>query len=274
MTTDSLKLFLKDIGKVDLLTAAQEVELAKRIEQGDEAAKRQMIEANLRLVVSVAKPYRNRGLSFLDLIQEGTIGLIRAVEKFDWRRGYKFSTYATWWIRQGVSRAVADKSRTIRLPVHLNERLNSIIRVQRDLTGGLGRAPTILEIAEEVDMPVEEIEALFRADQTPVSLDKPVGINGDATVGDLKIDESQATPYELAEETVRKETLRKVLSTLPVRWQQVMALRYGLNGEDTKTLDEVAKQFGVTRERIRQIEHHSIVKMTEEAEALNLREYA
>ena len=261
ISTDSLQLFLKDIGKVDLLTAAQEVELAKRIERGDHGAKQEMVEANLRLVVSIAKRYRNQGLPFLDLIQEGTIGLVRAAEKFDWRKGYKFSTYATWWIRQAVARALADKARTIRMPVHVVEKLNKIVRTERKLRAELCREPTPLEVALDLDLPVEEVEQIMRSAQTPVSLEKPVGDEEESEFGHFLTDENVPLPDEAAEVTMRKETLNKILGTLSHRERRVLELRYGLDGEHPRTLDEVGRTFNVTRERIRQIENQSLKKL-------------
>ncbi len=259
--TDGLQTFLRDIGKVELLTAAQEVELSKRIEQGDELAKRHMIEANLRLVVSIAKRYNNQGLPLLDLIQEGTIGLVRATEKFDHRKGFKFSTYATWWIRQSVSRALADKARTIRMPVHIVERLNKIVRSERKLRAELYRQPTSLEIAVDADLEQEEVERIMRIAQAPISLEKPLGDEGDSEFGHLLADDSTPAPYESAEATMRSETLRTVLSTLTDRERSVLELRHGLNGQTPRTLDEIGITFNVTRERIRQIEHLSLRKL-------------
>jgi RNA polymerase primary sigma factor len=229
ISTDSLQLFLKDIGKVDLLTAAQEVELAKRIERGDHAAKQEMVEANLRLVVSIAKRYRNQGLPFLDLIQEGTIGLVRAAEKFDYRKGFKFSTYATWWIRQAVARALADKARTIRMPVHVVEKLNKIVRSERKLRAELCREPLPHEIAIDLDLPLEEVEQIMRSAQTPVSLEKPVGDEEESEFGHFLTDENVPLPDEAAEVAMRKETLQKILSTLSHRERRVLELRYGLD---------------------------------------------
>jgi RNA polymerase primary sigma factor len=259
--TDGLQTFLRDIGKVDLLTAAQEVELSKRIERGDELAKRHMIEANLRLVVSIAKRYNNQGLPLLDLIQEGTIGLVRATEKFDHRKGFKFSTYATWWIRQSVSRALADKARTIRMPVHIVERLNKIVRSERKLRAELYRQPTSLEIAIDADLEQEEVERIMRIAQAPISLEKPLGDEGDSEFGHLLADDSTPAPHESAEATMRSETLRTVLSTLTDRERSVLELRHGLNGQPPRTLDEIGITFNVTRERIRQIEHLSLRKL-------------
>jgi RNA polymerase primary sigma factor len=271
VSTDSLQLFLKDIGKVPLLTAAQEVELAKRIERGDHVAKQQMVVANLRLVVSIAKNYRNQGLPFLDLIQEGTIGLVRAAEKFDHRRGYKFSTYATWWIRQAVARALADKGRTIRMPVHVVEKLNKIARTERKLLGELGRDPTAAEIAREVDLDLEEVEQIRRSAQAPVSLEKPVGDEEESEFGHFIADQTVLRPDEAAEVALRRETLRRALAMLSYRERRVLELRYGLDGEQPRTLDEVGRAFNVTRERVRQIEHQSLRKLQALAEAQKLR---
>jgi RNA polymerase primary sigma factor len=258
ISTDTLQLFLKDIGKVPLLTAAQEVELAKRIERGDHSAKQAMVEANLRLVVSIAKRYRNQGLPFLDLIQEGTIGLVRAAEKFDYRKGFKFSTYATWWIRQAVARAIADKGRTIRMPVHVVEKLNKINRAERKLVSELGREPSIAEIADSVKLPEAEVESIKRSAQTPVSLEKPVGDDEESEFGHFLTDESEPLPDEAAEVAMRREALRSILGALSPRERQVLELRYGLDGQQPRTLDEVGRAFNVTRERIRQIEHQSL----------------
>jgi len=274
ISTDSLQLFLKDIGKVDLLTAAQEVELAKRIERGDHRAKQEMVEANLRLVVSIAKRYRNQGLPFLDLIQEGTIGLVRAAEKFDWRKGYKFSTYATWWIRQAVARALADKARTIRMPVHVVEKLNKIVRTERKLRSELCREPSPLEIALDLDLPVEEVEQIMRSAQTPVSLEKPVGDDEESEFGHFLTDENVPLPDEAAEVAMRAETLKKILGSLSHRERRVLELRYGLDGEHPRTLDEVGRTFNVTRERIRQIENQSLKKLRAMADSLSLRDVA
>jgi RNA polymerase primary sigma factor len=274
ISTDTLQLFLKDIGKVPLLTAAQEVELAKRIETGDHAAKQAMVEANLRLVVSIAKRYRNQGLPFLDLIQEGTIGLVRAAEKFDWRKGFKFSTYATWWIRQAVARAIADKGRTIRMPVHVVEKLNKISRSERKLRGELAREPTAAEIAADLDLPMEEVEQIKRSAQTPVSLEKPVGDEEESEFGHFLTDESEPLPDEAAEVAMRREALRSILGALSPRERQVLELRYGLDGQQPRTLDEVGRAFNVTRERIRQIEHQSLKKLRALADAASVRDVA
>jgi RNA polymerase primary sigma factor len=261
VSTDALQLFLKDIGKVDLLTAAQEVELAKRIERGDHRAKQEMVEANLRLVVSIAKRYRNQGLPFLDLIQEGTIGLVRAAEKFDWRKGYKFSTYATWWIRQAVARALADKGRTIRMPVHVVEKFNKIVRSERRLRAELRRDPTPLEIALDLDLPPAEVEQIMRSAQSPVSLEKPVGDEEESEFGHFLTDDTAPLPDEATDTVLRTEHLDQILSTLTYRERRILELRYGLAGEVPQTLDEVGRAFSVTRERIRQIENQSLKKL-------------
>jgi len=274
ISTDTLQLFLKDIGKVPLLTAAQEVELAKRIERGEHAAKQAMVEANLRLVVSIAKRYRNQGLPFLDLIQEGTIGLVRAAEKFDWRKGYKFSTYATWWIRQAVARAIADKGRTIRMPVHVVEKLNRIHRSERKLRAELSREPTSAEIAIDLELSIEEVEQIRRSAQAPVSLEKPVGDEEESELGHFLTDLSVPLPDEAAETALRREALRGILSKLSERERQVLELRYGLDGQQPRTLDEVGRAFNVTRERIRQIEHQSLKKLRAFAEAASVRDVA
>ncbi len=269
---DSLRLYLRAIGQVDLLTAQQEVELAKRIERGDMLAKRQMVEANLRLVVSIAKGYLGRGLSFLDLIQEGSLGLIRAVEKFDYRRGYKFSTYATWWIRQAVTRAIADKARTIRIPVHMVEKLNRVAHVERQLVQKLGREPEPAEIAEELRWPVSDVRDILRVAQLPVSLEKPVGDEDESELGDFVADDAVLEPFEEASEHLQKEGVKRALEALPERERQVIELRYGLSGAEPLTLEEVGKTFGVTRERIRQIENNTLKKLKRLPEAQMLRE--
>jgi RNA polymerase primary sigma factor len=274
ITTDALQLFLKDIGKVPLLTAAQEVELAKRIERGEHAAKQAMVEANLRLVVSIAKRYRNQGLPFLDLIQEGTIGLVRAAEKFDYRKGFKFSTYATWWIRQAVARAIADKGRTIRMPVHVVEKLNRIMRSERKLRAELGREPATDEIARDVEMTSDEVEQIRRSAQVPVSLEKPVGDDDESEFGHFLADESAPLPDELAETTLQREALRGILEHLSERERKVLELRYGLDGQQPRTLDEVGRHFQVTRERIRQIEHQGLKKLRALADAQRVRDVA
>jgi RNA polymerase primary sigma factor len=274
ITTDALQLFLKDIGKVRLLTAAQEVELAKRIERGDHGAKQAMVEANLRLVVSIAKRYRNQGLPFLDLIQEGTIGLVRAAEKFDYRKGFKFSTYATWWIRQAVARAIADKGRTIRMPVHVVEKLNRILRSERKLRAERLREPTIEEIARDLEMTPDEVEHIRRSAQTPVSLEKPVGDDDESEFGHFLADESTPLPDELAETALQREALRTILLALSERERRVLELRYGLDGQQPRTLDEVGRAFNVTRERIRQIEHQGLKKLRALADAQRVRDVA
>jgi RNA polymerase primary sigma factor len=268
---DPLQLFLKDISKVRLLTAGQEVALAKRIERGDRRAKEEMVEANLRLVVSIAKKYRNRGLPFLDLIQEGTIGLVRAVEKFDHRRGFKFSTYATWWIRQAVDRALADKARTIRLPVHKVARLNQIRHSARILRARLYRDPTPAEIAKEVGLPMEEVEVILRIAQTPVSLQSPVGDEDDCELGHLLADKELPLPEDAAQSVSRTAALADCLDSLDDRQRTVLELRYGLDGGHARTLDEISVVFSVTRERIRQIEKQSLAKLAALAEAQELR---
>jgi RNA polymerase primary sigma factor len=270
MTTDSLQLFLKDIGKVRLLTAQEEVELAKRIERGDLDAKQKMVESNLRLVVSIAKNYRNQGLPFLDLIQEGTLGLVRAAEKFDYRKGFKFSTYATWWI----ARALADKARTIRIPVHVVEKLNKIGRAERKLVTELGREPTPEEIAEVTGIDPEEVDSIKRSAQAPVSLEKPVGDEEESEFGQFIADEKAESPFDRAADLLTKEALKEALENLSYRERRVLELRYGLGGEHPRTLDEVGRTFNVTRERIRQIENQSLKKLQSLGEAQKLREVA
>ena len=269
---DSLRLYLREIGKVPLLTADQEVSLAKRIERGDEAAKQHMIEANLRLVVSIAKGYLGRGLSFLDLIQEGSLGLIRAVEKFDYRKGFKFSTYATWWIRQAVTRAIADKARTIRIPVHMVEKLNKVVHIERQLVQRLGREPNPEEIAEELEMTTEEVREILRMAQQPVSLEKPIGDEEESELGDFVEDEAAISPFEMASENLRKENVRRALDALPQREREVIEMRFGLTGARPFTLEEVGRAFNVTRERIRQIENHTLKKLESLPEAQRLRD--
>jgi RNA polymerase primary sigma factor len=271
---DSLRLYLRAIGKVGLLTADQEVHLAKRIERGDMAAKQHMIEANLRLVVSIAKGYLGRGLTFLDLIQEGSLGLIRAVEKFDYRRGYKFSTYATWWIRQAVTRAIADKARTIRIPVHMVEKLNKVGHVERQLVQELGREPSADEIAAALEVTAREVKEIQRLAQLPVSLEKPVGEEEDSALGDFVEDDTAYSPYELAVENLRKENVRKALEALPDREREVIEMRFGLKGHEARTLEEVGRAFGVTRERIRQIENTTLKKLELLPEAQRLKDSA
>ena len=271
-TTDGLQLFLKGIGKVRLLSAREEVDLAKRIERGSFEAKQKMVESNLRLVVSIAKNYRNQGLPFLDLIQEGTIGLVRATEKFDHRRGFKFSTYATWWIRQAIARSLADKARTIRIPVHMVEKLNQIGRAERRLLTGLGREATAEEIAEVTGIDPHEVDSIKRSAQTPISLQKPVGDEEQSEFGELIADEQAESPYERAAEILTNEALREALANLSYRERRVLALRYGLGGEHPRTLDEVGHTFNVTRERIRQIENHALKKLKNLPETQPLRD--
>jgi RNA polymerase primary sigma factor len=268
---DALRLYLRSIGSVQLLTADQEVDLAKRIERGDMGAKRHMVEANLRLVVSIAKSYLGRGLSFLDLIQEGSLGLIRAVEKFDYRRGYKFSTYATWWIRQAVTRALADKSRTIRIPVHMVEKLNRVVHVERNLVQRLGREPEPQEIAADLGWTLREVREVLRVSQIPVSLEKPIGDEDDSELGDFVADDNVESPFETASDNLQREDVRTALAALPRRDREVLELRYGLNGRRPMTLEEVGSAFGVTRERIRQIENSTLKRLKALPEAQCLR---
>jgi RNA polymerase primary sigma factor len=269
---DSLGLFMRAIGKVPLLTADQEVTLAKRVERGERAAKTQMIEANLRLVVAIAKPHLGRGLSFLDLIQEGSLGLIRAVEKFDYRKGFKFSTYAHWWIRQAVQRALADQARTIRIPVHMSERLNRVTYVQRQLVQLLGREPRPDEIAEELELTSEEVRQILRMAQFPISLEKPIGENEDAKLGDLVEDELAESPFDVASVSLRGEDVERSLAALPDRARQVIELRFGLHDDQPRTLEEVGRTFGLTRERIRQIENTTLKTLASLPEAQRLRD--
>ena len=259
-TTDALQLFLREAGRHPLLTAAQEVELAKKIESGDMLAKQRMIQSNLRLVVSIAKNYRNQGLPFLDLIQEGTLGLIRAVEKFDWRRGYKFSTYATWWIRQAVARALADKARTIRMPVHIVERMQKMNRAERTLWAVLGREPTLEEVADEANLPVQQAKEVRAAARASASLDAPVGDADDAVLGDFVAGEGPL-PDEQVEDSLRSETLATALRALPDRHRAVVVLRYGLDDAEPKTLEEIGRRLGLTRERVRQIEVEALKRL-------------
>ncbi len=267
---DSLRLYLREIGKVPLLTADQEVYLAKRIERGDMAAKTHMIEANLRLVVSIAKGYLGRGLSFLDLIQEGSLGLIRAVEKFDYRKGYKFSTYATWWIRQAVTRAIADKARTIRIPVHMVEKLNKVVHIERQLVQRLGREPKPEEIAEELEITTDEVRDILRMAQLPVSLEKPIGEEEESELGDFVQDEQAESPFDSASLSLRQQDIRRALDSLPERERKVIELRFGLTGDRPRTLEEVGRAFNVTRERIRQIENNTLKKLETLPEAQSL----
>jgi RNA polymerase primary sigma factor len=270
-TTDALQLFLREAGRHPLLNAAQEVELAKRIERGDMDAKQTMIQSNLRLVVSIAKNYRNQGLPFLDLIQEGTLGLIRAVEKFDWRRGYKFSTYATWWIRQAVARALADKARTIRMPVHIVERMQKLNRAERTLWTQLGREPTLDEIAEEANLPVTQAHEVRAAARASTSLDQPVGEQEDAVFGDFVANEDPL-PEETVEDSLRSEALAQALAVLSERERHVIILRYGLADSEPKTLEEIGRRLGLTRERVRQIETEALKHLAKlrEMEAVTL----
>ncbi len=269
---DSLRLYLRSIGRVPLLSADEEVSLAKRIERGDVSAKQHMVEANLRLVVSIAKGYVGRGLTLLDLIQEGSLGLIRAVEKFDYRRGYKFSTYATWWIRQAVTRSLADKGRTIRIPVHMVERLNKLIHAERRLIQQLGREPSPTELADELECTVREVRDIMRITQQPISLEKPVGEEDDSSLGDFVEDVSAESPFEIASEALRRENVMRVLACLPRREREVIEMRYGIVGGRSRTLEEVGRAFNITRERVRQIENRTLKKLQTLPEAQQLRE--
>ena len=270
---DPVRMYLKEIGKVSLLSADEEIELAKRMEKGDEAAKKRLAEANLRLVVSIAKRYVGRGMLFLDLIQEGNLGLIKAVEKFDYRKGYKFSTYATWWIRQAITRAIADQARTIRIPVHMVETINKLIRVSRQLLQELGREPTPEEIAEEMDMPVDRVREILKISQEPVSLETPIGEEEDSHLGDFIQDDNVPVPADAAAFTLLKEQLVEVLSTLTDREQKVLRLRFGLDVGRARTLEEVGKEFNVTRERIRQIEAKALRKLRHPSRSRKLKDY-
>ena len=270
---DPVRMYLKEIGKVSLLTADEEIELAKRMEQGDEEAKKRLAEANLRLVVSIAKRYVGRGMLFLDLIQEGNLGLIKAVEKFDYRKGYKFSTYATWWIRQAITRAIADQARTIRIPVHMVETINKLIRVSRQLLQELGREPTPEEIAEEMKMPVERVREILKISQEPVSLETPIGEEDDSHLGDFIQDDNVPVPADAAAFTLLKEQLIEVLGTLTEREQKVLRLRFGLDDGRARTLEEVGKEFNVTRERIRQIEAKALRKLRHPSRSRKLKDY-
>jgi len=270
---DPVRMYLKEIGKVPLLTAEEEIELAKKIEKNDEEAKQKLIEANLRLVVSIAKRYIGRGLSFLDLIQEGNIGLVKAVEKYDWRRGYKFSTYATWWIRQAITRAIADQARTIRIPVHMVETINKLIRVQRKLVQELGREPLPEEIASEMQMPVDKIQHILKISQEPISLEAPVGEEEDSQLGDLLPDEQSLSPQEAATHELLKGQIQEVLHYLSPREQKILKMRFGLEDGKSHTLEEVGQEFGVTRERIRQIEAKALVRLKKHREGKRLKDY-
>ena len=270
---DPVRMYLKEIGKVPLLSAEREIELAKRMEEGDEEAKKELAEANLRLVVSIAKRYVGRGMLFLDLIQEGNLGLIKAVEKFDYHKGYKFSTYATWWIRQAITRAIADQARTIRIPVHMVETINKLIRVSRQLLQELGREPLPEEIAKELDMPVERVREILKISQEPVSLETPIGEEEDSHLGDFIQDDNVPVPAEAAAQTLLKEQLDEVLDTLTEREQKVLRLRFGMNDGRARTLEEVGREFDVTRERIRQIEAKALRKLRHPSRSRKLRDY-
>ena len=270
---DPVRMYLKEIGKVPLLSAEEEIELAKRMAEGDEDAKKRLAEANLRLVVSIAKRYVGRGMLFLDLIQEGNLGLIKAVEKFDYQKGFKFSTYATWWIRQAITRAIADQARTIRIPVHMVETINKLIRVSRQLLQELGSEPLPEEIAEELDMPVERVREILKISQEPVSLETPIGEEEDSHLGDFIQDDNVPVPAEAAAATLLKEQLGEVLDTLTDREQKVLRLRFGMNDGRARTLEEVGKEFDVTRERIRQIEAKALRKLRHPSRSRKLRDY-
>ena len=270
---DPVRMYLKEIGKVPLLSAEEEISLAQRMEEGDEEAKKRLAEANLRLVVSIAKRYVGRGMLFLDLIQEGNLGLIKAVEKFDYRKGYKFSTYATWWIRQAITRAIADQARTIRIPVHMVETINKLIRVSRQLLQELGREPTPEEIAEEMHMSVERVREILKISQEPVSLETPIGEEEDSHLGDFIQDDNVPVPAEAAAQTLLKEQLDEVLDTLTEREQKVLRLRFGMNDGRARTLEEVGREFDVTRERIRQIEAKALRKLRHPSRSRKLRDY-
>ena len=271
-TTDPVRMYLKEIGRVSLLTAEQEVALAKRIERGDIQAKHQLIEANLRLVVSIAKRYHSDGMSFLDLIQEGNLGLIRAVEKFDYTKGHKFSTYATWWIRQAITRAIADKARTIRIPVHMVEKINKIIRVQRQLLQSIGREPTIEELADAMGVTQAEVREIFRISQSTVSLETPIGEEEDSELGDFIEDQEAIQSFDVVAAQLDRDSVTAVLNSLPYRERKVIELRFGLKGEYPRTLEEVARRFGVTRERIRQIEAKALSKLQSTERARRLKQ--
>ena len=270
---DPVRMYLKEIGKVPLLSAEEEIELAKKMELGDQDAKKRLAEANLRLVVSIAKRYVGRGMLFLDLIQEGNLGLIKAVEKFDYRKGYKFSTYATWWIRQAITRAIADQARTIRIPVHMVETINKLIRVSRQLLQELGREPSPEEIAAEMNMPVERVREILKISQEPVSLETPIGEEADSHLGDFIQDDNVPVPADAAAFTLLKEQLVEVLGTLTEREQKVLRLRFGLDDGRARTLEEVGKEFNVTRERIRQIEAKALRKLRHPSRSRKLKDY-
>ena len=270
---DPVRMYLKEIGRVQLLTAAEEVELALKIEEGDQEAKQRLAEANLRLVVSIAKRYVGRGMQFLDLIQEGNMGLMKAVEKFDYRKGFKFSTYATWWIRQAITRAIADQARTIRIPVHMVETINKLIRIQRQLLQDLGREPTPEEIGAEMDLPTEKVREILKIAQEPVSLETPIGEEDDSHLGDFIEDQDATSPAEHAAYELLKEQLEDVLDTLTDREENVLRLRFGLDDGRTRTLEEVGKVFGVTRERIRQIEAKALRKLRHPSRSKQLKDF-
>ncbi|MCL2248828.1 MAG: RNA polymerase sigma factor RpoD [Oscillospiraceae bacterium] len=270
---DPVRMYLKEIGKVSLLTTEAEIELAKKMSEGDKEAKRQMAEANLRLVVSIAKRYVGRGMLFLDLIQEGNLGLIKAVEKFDYTKGYKFSTYATWWIRQAITRAIADQARTIRIPVHMVETINKVMRISRQLLQELGHDPTPEEIAEDMGMPVEKVREILKIAQEPVSLETPIGEEEDSHLGDFIPDEDASEPAEAASFTLLKEQLNGVLGTLTPREEKVLKLRFGIEDGRTRTLEEVGKEFSVTRERIRQIEAKALRKLRHPSRSKKLKDF-
>ena len=270
---DPVRMYLKEIGRVPLLTADQEIDLAHRIENGDEDAKKQLVEANLRLVVSIAKRYVGRGMLFLDLIQEGNLGLMKAVEKFDYRKGFKFSTYATWWIRQAITRAIADQARTIRIPVHMVETINKLSRVQRNLLQTLGREPTPFEVAMEMDIPVDRVIEIMKVAQEPVSLETPIGEEDDSHLGDFITDEDAESPEESASFVLLREHLDGILGTLTDREEKVLRLRFGLDDGRPRTLEEVGQEFGVTRERIRQIEAKALRKLRHPSRSKKLKDY-
>lgn len=273
VTTDPVRMYLKEIGRIPLLTAEEEVELAQRIERGEEAAHKKLTESNLRLVVSIAKKYVGRGMSFLDLIQEGNIGLSRAVEKYDWRKGFKFSTYATWWIRQAITRAIADQARTIRVPVHMVETINKLIRNSRQLMQELGREPSMEEIGKTMGISPQRVREILKIAQDTTSLEAPVGDEEDSMLGDFIADKRQPSPYDLASKELLKDNIEEVLKTLSEREAKVLVMRFGLEGDSAKTLEEVGKEFGVTRERIRQIEAKALRKLRHPTRRLKLRDY-
>ncbi len=271
--SDPVRMYLKEIGRIKLLTRDEEIELAQRVEQGDEKAKEQLTAANLRLVVSIAKKYIGRGLSFLDLIQEGNKGLIRAVEKYDWKKGYKFSTYATWWIRQAITRAIADQARTIRIPVHMVETINKLIRISRKLMQKLGRDPTPEEIAEEMGITPDKVREIWKISQKTTSLETPIGDEDDSQLGDFIEDTKQLSPYEMTSQRLLRENIEEVLSALSEREAKVLEMRFGLNGQKPMTLEEVGREFGVTRERIRQIEAKALRKLKHPSKRKKLQDY-